>query len=58
MNIDTQYMEDAEMMSTIPAGYELPVQIVDEGTEMMGNLLLYVVALIAIVGAASLAALV
>ena len=58
MNIDTQYMEDTEMMSTIPAGYELPVQIVDEGTEMMGNLLLYVVALIAIVGAASLAALV
>lgn len=58
MNIDTQYMEDTEMMSTIPSGYELPVQIVDEGTEMMGNLLLYVVALIAIVGAASLAALV
>jgi len=58
MNIDTQYMEDTEMMSAIPAGYELPVQIVDEGTEMMGNLLLYVVALIAIVGAASLAALV
>lgn len=58
MNIDTQYMEDTEMMSTIPAGYELPVQIVDEGTEMMGNLLLYVVALIAIVGAASMAALV
>lgn len=58
MNIDTKYMEDTEMMSTIPAGYELPVQIVDEGTEMMGNLLLYVVALIAIVGAASLAALV
>jgi len=58
MNIDTKYMEDTEMMSPIPAGYELPVQIVDEGTEMMGNLLLYVVALIAIVGAASLAALV
>lgn len=23
MNIDTQYMEDTEMQSTIPAGYEL-----------------------------------